>query len=111
MNYYYDYERPDDIITVAECEPSEQSYSFDIFLFLAKKGERGVYFANNSGCSCPAPFEDFRSLDDFEHITTIKRLNELERTAVETYGRWSIERPDEWRDCIAKVRAYMRENK
>jgi hypothetical protein len=37
------------------------SYEFDIFLVLEKAGK--LYYASDSGCSCPTPFEDTLETD------------------------------------------------
>jgi hypothetical protein len=62
--------------TVAEVEYSDMDYQFD--LRVVWKDEKGrLYTARNSGCSCPAPFEDYREIGDLERVTQ-KVLKELE---------------------------------
>lgn len=48
---------------VFEYELREPCYSFDIFV-LWKHEDGTLYWAYDSGCSCPSPFEDYTSLDD-----------------------------------------------
>jgi hypothetical protein len=43
---------------VAELEWDNQSYQFDITSVLRRKEDGTLWFCNDSGCSCPSPFED-----------------------------------------------------
>ena len=44
------------------------SYSFyDLCVWSHEDGR--VFWATDSGCSCPSPFEDFKSLDDLTEVT------------------------------------------
>lgn len=43
-------------------------YSFDDLCVWSHEDGR-VFWATDSGCSCPSPFEDFKSLDDLEEVT------------------------------------------
>ena len=50
---------------VGQIDWAEQDYSFD--MTVVWKDENGkLYWADDSGCSCPSPFEDFHSLDQLE---------------------------------------------
>lgn len=60
-NIYYNPEKCG-LAIVAQIEREDLSYEYDITLLL-KRGEK-FYLASDSGCSCPTPFEDFRSLAD-----------------------------------------------
>lgn len=44
------------------------SYEFDTHIVF-KHTDGRVFYAHDSGCSCPHPFEDFNSLEDLEQIT------------------------------------------
>jgi hypothetical protein len=62
--------------TVAECEFSDMDYQFD--LRVVWQDEKGrLYTARDSGCSCPAPFEDYREIGQLERVTQ-KVLKSLE---------------------------------
>jgi hypothetical protein len=61
-NPYYDPEKFG-LRTVGEIEWSEPNYNFDLTV-LWRDGVGRLYWGDDSGCSCPAPFEDVRSLDD-----------------------------------------------
>jgi hypothetical protein len=64
-NPYYSPERVGlKIVGMVEFEPD---YSFDMFVVWEDK-EGLVYMASDSGCSCPSPFEDIRSIEDLERI-------------------------------------------
>jgi hypothetical protein len=45
------------------------SYEFDIFVIWKKLDDNTLWYAQDSGCSCPTPFEDFNSLSDLTPIT------------------------------------------
>lgn len=52
---------------VGEFDLSEPDYSFDIMAIWRRKQEDGTYeygWLDDSGCSCPSPFETFYSVDD-----------------------------------------------
>ena len=44
------------------------SYEFDIYAFFTDVSGY-VRFGNDSGCSCPEPFDSYRGPDDFEVLT------------------------------------------
>lgn len=46
----------------------EASYSFD-YLIVWKHEDGRVFYAEDSGCSCPSPFEDFTKLEDATEVT------------------------------------------
>ena len=63
-NIYYD---PEDFNTVliGDFELSEPSYSFDTVAVW--RDERGQFWVGqDSGCSCPLPFEDIRDLNSLD---------------------------------------------
>lgn len=65
---YYDpdlYHQPEKfgLRPVFEYELREPCYSFDTFV-MWKHEDGPLYWAHDSGCSCPSPFEDYTSLDD-----------------------------------------------
>lgn len=53
---------------VAELSDNNLSYEYDITVVWKDDANR-VFWAADSGCSCPTPFEDYRSLDDVHEIT------------------------------------------
>lgn len=68
-NIYYNPEEWD-LIPFAELELTEPDYSFDI-LMVWKHIKTGVlYWESDSGCSCPSPFEDVRTIDELYTLET-----------------------------------------
>lgn len=66
---------------VAELDNGE-GYDFDIHVvFLDDNGN--LYYAHDSGCSCPCPFEDFKCIQDMEIITK-ESFNSFEDTIMGT---------------------------
>ncbi len=63
-NVYYDPEKFG-LTVVGEVDDPGASYSFD--KFVVWRAEDGtLYWDQDSGCSCPSPFEDVRSLSDLK---------------------------------------------
>lgn len=70
-NIYYS---PEDhgLEVLASLDISEPDYSFDL-LVVWKDADSRLYYAEDSGCSCPCPFEDF----DRQTITPAQGLDEI----------------------------------
>ncbi len=51
---------------VASIEMSQPNYSFDTLACWWDPDTEGFYFAKDSGCSCPCPFENHTTPDKFE---------------------------------------------
>lgn len=65
MSDYYGNDPVGDLEYVDSFEKSGESYQFDITQVMFSP-ERGAYFVGrDSGCSCPCPFEDFRTEADW----------------------------------------------
>ena len=58
---------------VAEVE-REASYDFDMVVVFRHEETGALYWAADSGCSCPAPFEDYTSVDSLTRLTDIEQL-------------------------------------
>lgn len=70
---YYDadvYYQPGEfgLTTIADIDDPQACYSFDILAVWQHEDGR-LFYATDSGCSCPSPFENFTSLDDLTPIT------------------------------------------
>ena len=68
MSYvYYD---PEDfgLKIVAQADWSDGYYQFDIFAVFADAGNN-LYYGEDSGCSCPSPFENFNGLRSLTPVT------------------------------------------
>lgn len=46
------------------------SYEFDMFVIWEKDDDKTLWYATDSGCSCPTPFENINSMSDLNQITT-----------------------------------------
>ena len=66
-NVYYNPEKFG-LTVVGELNDPWASYDFND-LVVWKHEEGGVYWATDSGCSCPTPFETYNSLDDLHEVT------------------------------------------
>lgn len=75
------------LTTVGEIEWSEPDYSFDLTV-VWRAGDGTLYWGDDSGCSCPSPYEDVESLGDLstgsffdfaEHVNA--RLAEMRSAA------------------------------
>lgn len=66
MRYVDPYYHPEafGLTLVAEFELAEPCYSFDTFAIWYRQDTGSYYWANDSGCSCPAPFEDYSARSD-----------------------------------------------
>lgn len=53
---------------IADLEPGDLSYEFDTFAVWRDTATGGLYYAADSGCSCPSPFEWARSLGDLTRV-------------------------------------------
>lgn len=48
----------------------EQDYSFDKVVIWKDLESDKYYYAHDSGCSCPSPFEDYHNLDDLGELSS-----------------------------------------
>jgi hypothetical protein len=46
------------LTTIAELERSDGNYQFDLLVLWRRTSDGAVVWAEDSGCSCPSPFED-----------------------------------------------------
>jgi hypothetical protein len=106
-NIYYD-PKEFGLEILSEIEPKDLSYEFEMFVVWRDPKSRELFYAQDSGCSCPTPFEDFRDRDS---LTRIDRAN-LEQFEQEVmswnkgsdYYRVPI---DEKQKLISAVRRHM----
>jgi hypothetical protein len=54
---------------LGEFDVREPDYSFDIFAVWINRETRDLYFAVDSGRSCPSPFELFDSVESLTHAS------------------------------------------
>ena len=74
MNMYYS---PEDfgLTQIAEVDWREEPYEFCLTV-LWRDGASKFYVGSDSGCSCPRPFEDYRSAED---LAPVRDLGDLIR--------------------------------
>lgn len=66
MNVYYN-PASSALETVGEVEWSSEPYEFNLTVILRQEDD--FYWADDSGCSCPTPFENHRFPDHYEKGT------------------------------------------
>lgn len=64
-NPYYDPKKCG-LEKVAELDFSDGCYNFNITAVWTKAGEKKFYWADDSGCSCPSPFENYSEHEQLE---------------------------------------------
>ena len=86
----------------------EASYSFDDLVVWNHAETKRLYWAEDAGCSCPSPFEDYTSLDMAEAVPydDTKKLAELE-TAIRNHCNYTATDCD-WRKCASDDEAVAR---
>ncbi len=77
---------------LGEIEWAEPDYSFDIgVVWIDEAGD--LFYGQDSGCSCPSPFEDFTSKDHLDKLTFPELQEKLEKEAEEHYiSEWGSNR-------------------
>lgn len=83
-NFYYNPEASG-LAMVASID-FRDDYDFDIIAVWKEKETGKMYYAGDSGCSCPSPFEDYNSLAD---------LNPLNENTLDEFRSYVKERA-EW---------------
>lgn len=85
-NPYYDPEKCG-LKKVAELDFSSGMYEFNLTVVWTHGDEKKFYWASDSGCSCPSPFEDFHEIEQFESGGFKEVRNALNsRFDTENYG-------------------------
>jgi hypothetical protein len=64
-NPYY-YPEKSGLEKVAELDFSSGIYEFDLTVVWTHGDEKKFYWASDSGCSCPSPFEDFHEFEQLQ---------------------------------------------
>lgn len=76
-NVYYSPEKYG-LTPVGEIEWDGESYQFNITAVWRHQETGDLYYADDSGCSCPAPFETYDSLDELNKATRFEVIKHLE---------------------------------
>ena len=66
-NFYYNPEKSG-LTILTTLDESDMSYEFNTFVIWEHKDGR-LFYAEDSGCSCPTPFENFTELSSLNRIT------------------------------------------
>ena len=98
------YNEPEEFgLTVVGDSDANGDYEFDMFVVWTDG--KHLFWATDSGCSCPSPFEDFRAVSD---LSTGSRDDCLRAIDAWGFSRYS----DVAKECIAlkeKVREWRAE--
>ena len=111
-NVYYNPDKHG-LEVVADLELYEQDYSFDTVVAWRHVESGDVYWAHDSGCSCPSPFEDYNSIESltklsFENYWELEiatdhcyqpnaRADFLRKVALALDGKWKrAEKIEDW---------------
>ena len=76
------------------------SYEYNMLLFVKPNGSNEVYWAHDSGCSCPTPFEDYEGetqeevLQKMERVRDENHLMEIVATWEAAWRKWKYVVPD-----------------
>jgi hypothetical protein len=87
-NVYYNPEQCG-LRLIGELEDANADYSFDTIIVVQDIASGRVYAGQDSGCSCPTPFEDVHSLGDLTEIRTDDELRAFVK-AHEGYVNWPL---------------------
>lgn len=73
------YSSPEDfgLEEVTEVDWYDDSYGFDLTVVWRHKETGQLYWASDSGCSCPSPFEGYNGIEDLSTGTVHGILTEL----------------------------------
>lgn len=72
-----------DLEMVGDIEWTDEAYQFDITAVWRHRTTGLLYMADDSGCSCPSPFEDHHSVDTLTQATKSQIIRHLrDRSAV-----------------------------
>lgn len=99
MGYYYGSGSSETAhLEFVDCFEKEQAnYSFNTFQIMFDPDTQSYHVGEDSGCSCPSPFGDFRTLSDWGKPLTAKEVvTEIRETHVT---------PSELDDKLAAINA------
>lgn len=85
---------------------AEEYLGYEFDKFVVWKDERGnLYYASDTGCSCPAPFESFESK---ESLTPLRDFVAFSADLDEWNRGWRGEPKDDVSDLRQRVQAALR---
>jgi hypothetical protein len=90
---------------VGSTEWSDEAYQFDMTAVF-RDAEGQLYYADDSGCSCPSPFENYIGIEDLTKASRHEVLKHLANQVECTYDRdREAGRARNGAELIAKVAA------
>ena len=77
---------------LGEIEFSDGDYQFDTLIFVQDVKTGKIYSAEDSGCSCPTPFEEYTTIESLTEVHNNSRSAYLEeiRTRIKPYSGTSL---------------------
>lgn len=94
--YYSPEEHGLEILGEVEEDPD---YSFNKFVVWRRKSDGALFYASDSGCSCPSPFEDYTSVESLKAIT--KQTDKTFESDLQTWARGYETK--EYRDGVSQA--------
>lgn len=85
MNLYYEPEKYG-LKTIGEIDWSSGAYEFDLLVIWQRLVDGAFLVGEDSGCSCPLPFED-KGVDDLSELGSLAHFNEICFAKIRTYDR------------------------
>jgi|SRR5882724_383457 len=84
----------------------DMCYEYNTFIVLKHNGSGRIFFAHDSGCSCPTPFEDyhFSVTEDGIISTNLTELTKASQAAFEAEVNNFPVTMEEKQSCLVKVK-------
>lgn len=76
---------------VGEVEWSDEPYQFDLTVVWRRKADGQLFYADDEGCSCPSPFEDYKGVEDLTEASMFEISGHLIDTAKYRARRYSYD--------------------
>lgn len=101
------YSDPEDfgLVIVGSIDLSEPCYSFDMCVVWFSPRTGLYYWASDSGCSCPSPFEDYQSVDELDSGTRHDAINHLLAVKAKQDAE-AREWDEQWRRYVSTGQGY-----
>lgn len=89
----------DELETIVELNDPNASYDFDTFVVWRHKKTGELYYGQDSGCSCPSPFERISGIEELSRLGDLTSFErELEAWASQYFDAQAIS------DVVDKIR-------
>ena len=75
----------------------DQAWSFNKFVVWQRTSDGALFYASDSGCSCPSPFEDYTSVESLSAIT-----KQTDKTFERDLQEWSKTYEGDLRDGVTQ---------